>query len=156
LLGEVRYRLSAISAMLCVALSGCAVTDAFDSLKRGGNPGPARAASTEPAAPTIDGAPGPTQYAAVPRPKPKPIGFSVTSRQFVNLDENGVLDLMGSPAMVREEPPAVIWSYLSGECRLDIYLYENVSTQALRSLTYVVETSRRDVAAEKHCLQQWN
>ena len=157
--GLLTYRTLAIHAALFVVLGGCALTDLLDKIDAGKESGTAtptqeeaRVATTTPE----DFVASRSNHIAAPRPRPKPIGFSVNPRALVNLDESGVREVMGAPAMVREEPPAVIWSYLSGECRLDVYLYENLNTKILRSLTYVVETDRRDVTPEKYCLQQLN
>lgn len=157
--GLLIYRTVALHAAVCVMLAGCALTDILDKIEAGQESG--SAASKNDAPPAAEIAPekavaSRTNHVSAPRPRPKPIGFSVNPQALVNLDESRIRELMGAPAMVREEPPAVIWSYLRGECRLDVYLYENLSTKILRSLTYVVETSRQDVAPEQHCLQQLN
>jgi hypothetical protein len=150
-------RKSVILGALCFVAAGCAQTES-ENAPGPGIKTPPPTSIEQPAKPpaevtnpadTVKVAPEPS-----PRPKDKPIGFSIDPETLINLSADEVLEKMGPPMVKREEPPAVIWSYIRGECRLDIYLYESLNTEILRSLTYIVETTRKDVDAKTYCLSR--
>lgn len=146
-------RKSVIFGALSLVLSNCAQSD---------KPGAPPSGIEQPPTASIEWPPelpAGTEKAVsapLPRPKDKPIGFSVDPETLLNLASSEILQKMGPPAISREEPPAVIWSYLRGECRLDIYLYESLNTEILRSLTYIVESTRVDVPDKSYCLAKTN
>lgn len=148
-------RKSVILGGLCFLLLNCTGIGTDREISRGTVIGPAPSTSVEqtpwPHFPVAK-----HESAPAPRPKNKPIGFSVNPETLLNLPEYEIIAKMGAPSIRREEPPAIIWSYLRGECRLDIYLYESLSTQVLRSLTYVVMTTRKDMVAQHYCLARAN
>jgi hypothetical protein len=56
--------------------------------------------------------------------------------RLVGLDPDQLAALLGSPAGVRDEPPATVWSYRSDLCQLDVFLFMSVETKALKALAY--------------------
>ena len=145
----------------CFLLVNCIGADKGDLRKPGINPVPPASVQQEPAPtgnrePALKGNIARAVPAPAPRPKAKPIGFSIDPESLLNLPESDLVAKMGLPTVRREEPPAVIWSYVRGECRLDIYLYESLNTEILRSLTYTMASTRKDVAPKTYCLAKSN
>lgn len=105
----------------------------------------------EPAEPIPE--PEPPKSVVFPPPERRPPGFSVDPEKVVNMDDSLLRERLGEPTAVREDPPATIWTYQSGDCRLDIYLYQSLKNQTLRSLTYVLESTRTGVDPRVHCLR---
>jgi hypothetical protein len=88
-----------------------------------------------------------------PHPRQKPEGFYLDPKGLVGLDETEMRARMGEPTTVREEPPAVVWRYASGICRMDLYFYHSVKTNKQHALTYVVGTTRAVGDAGAYCLK---
>lgn len=61
--------------------------------------------------------------AAVEAPKP-PLHLTGNPQELMGLDTETVADALGTPGQIRKEAPAQVWQYLSGDCVLDIYLYD--------------------------------
>ncbi len=63
-------------------------------------------------------------------------GYSHTARKFISKNPDALLHmtemqvkyLLGSPQIKWQESPAEIWQYRSDECTLDIYFYDNKTT----------------------------
>ena len=54
-----------------------------------------------------------------------PMDFTNFKDRLLGLDNDDLSDLMGSPSLEREEPPATIWQYRNIYCVVDIFLYPN-------------------------------
>lgn len=48
--------------------------------------------------------------------------------QLLDLDAEGVEELLGAPAMIRRESPAAIWQYRAKGCVLDLFFYDERTT----------------------------
>lgn len=103
--------------------------------------------------PTATATPAPTATPTATPKKSEAVGFAVDPRTLVKLDELAILDKMGQPTQIRDEPPAVVWDYETGDCRLHIFFYESVNTKKLVSLNYKLESTAPGVSAEKHCIR---
>ncbi len=61
-------------------------------------------------------------------------------------------NLLGTPIMVRHEPPAEVWQYRSDNCVLDVYVYDTVTHAEIRE-----RSSRHDSAGsealDRDCLK---
>ncbi|MFI4988961.1 MAG: hypothetical protein ACHQF3_16160 [Alphaproteobacteria bacterium] len=84
--------------------------------------------------------PGVNQEAAlpplpVPPPRERPVDRIMPER-LVGLSEADIRALIGEPGAVREEPPAVVWSYASAGCGLELSFYMDLASQTFRALTY--------------------
>ncbi len=82
-----------------------------------------------------------TQQAALPPlptpPPPRgPAAQPVDPNKLVGLSQEEVRRLIGPPSSTREEPPAVVWSYGSPGCGLDVSFYLDLATQTFRALAY--------------------
>lgn len=132
----------ALAATLLVA--GCAVLSprTKDSAVSqpthfGGPPLPARGGVSTPAA---------LSPAAVPVPPPKPPSPDApptveTMALVIGRDLGGVVDVLGEPGLVLQEPPAMVWRYEIGGCRLDVFFYVDMETRQRRALSYKVASS---------------
>ena len=161
------YRTLTVMGFAVSILMGCAFEDGpvVSDTEKSTTPAPQE--------PVVMRAPLPPQR-ILPEPRPKPklkptpkpvatpapalqkseaVGFAVDPRTLVKLDELAILDKMGQPTQIRDEPPAVVWDYKTGDCRLHIFFYESVNTKKLISLNYKLESTAPGVSAEKHCIR---
>src|SRR5918996_4507293 len=64
----------------------------------------------------------PSSAPPVPPPrKPKLDGAEPVN--LIGLGPDAVTNLIGTPTEVREEPPATVWVYDRGDCRLEVFFY---------------------------------
>lgn len=136
-----------VAALLCAVLAGCA-GEAWTL------PGGQQTAAIPPDDAADEAAAVPADW---PRPPLRPAafeGFSVDPETLLNLEEDVLRAKMGEPAHVREEPPAMVWTYAQGDCRLDLYLYQSVRTREMRSLTYVLEAAGVEGDPAAVCLRR--
>ena len=63
-----------------------------------------------------------------------------------------MVELLGWPRAIRDEPPAMVWSYPAGNCSLDVFFYRNVANNVSRSLAYTVTTANKTEEAKRACL----
>ena len=140
-----------LSAALAIALSGC------ELLQQILPPEPAPpVTSAEPPAektPAVTKAPTPT---AKPRPpvavtRAKP---SVEHRVLIGLGEEDVTRMLGEPREVRNDPPAMVWAYGAGECKLDVFFYLDLKSQDFRALAYNFDPNATSDAAKNVCLEK--
>lgn len=52
-----------------------------------------------------------------------PVDLTNFKDRLLGLDNDDLFDLIGSPSLEREEPPATIWQYRTPSCVVDIFLY---------------------------------
>lgn len=79
------------------------------------------------------------QVAALPVPVPPPkdrVTQPIEPETLVGLSQEETRRLFGNPSAMRDEPPAVIWTYGSSGCGLDIFFYLDLGTQTFKALTY--------------------
>lgn len=69
----------------------------------------------------------------------------------VGLDREQTALLLGAPEAVREQPPATVWSYRSGDCALNVFFYPDVKTREMRALAYDVLAGSDAEQAKNAC-----
>jgi hypothetical protein len=117
----------AIVFAVAFTLTGCS---AFERLS---HPPPARPVVAPPTAPP--------EARAVPPPIPVPPPSErppqpIDPKKLVGLTQEETKRLFGAPAAVRDEPPAVVWSYGSTGCGLEMFFYLDLTNQTFKALTY--------------------
>jgi len=117
---------------------------------------PPRAAETPAKPPTPADTPPPRQEAAVaplpvlpPRERPDQ---AIAPERLVGMSEADIERLIGAPAGIREEPPAVVWSYSSMHCGLNVFFYMDMASQTFRALTYELKPSAPGGLSGSACL----
>jgi hypothetical protein len=108
-----------------------------------------------------------TQTAAAAKPKPTPLAatpavargdvITPTARltgdpkELMGLDQPALRRALGDPARIRNEDPAQVWQYVTGDCIVDLYLY--AESGALK-VTYVEARSHTaETAPTGRCLK---
>jgi hypothetical protein len=72
--------------------------------------------------------------AAAVEPAKTPIHLTGNPQELMGLDTETVADALGTPEQIRKEAPAQVWQYLSGDCVLDVYLYEEAGVSRVTYL----------------------
>jgi hypothetical protein len=103
---------------------------------------PARTATVEP---------GQAHAAPLPRPLPEPFPLQLDPGILVGLGPEQTEVMMGRPIEVRDEPPATVWTYKSGDCTLEVFFYPEVETREPRALAYAVAGKDQSDAAKQAC-----
>lgn len=98
-------------------------------------------ATPTPAAPAV--APAPTE--------PEEVVTLVEPAELVGLGRSELADLMGTPDILRTEPPAEVWLYRNDACIAHIYLYEEDGPDDYQ-VNYVETRSRGAVVSSGQCL----
>lgn len=114
-----------IVLLVALALAGCATAKP--------KPVPPAPAETSVPAPPPPMNNPPEPPIAKERPQP------IDPKKLVGLTRDEIKEMIGTPSTVHDEPPAVIWSYGSDGCRLEVFFYPDVADQTLKSLTYDVK-----------------
>lgn len=146
------------------AIAGCEITSELAGNSHGGartRPEPVEKAPP----PTIKQAKKPTKKPppakpvqtarnpALPAKDPsKPAGPD--SKTLVGKNEVELKNFLGPPKAVRNEPPAMVWSYQARECSLDVFLYFDVGQKKFRSLAYRFFPETRVTQVERECLAE--
>ena len=92
-------------------------------------------------------APKPTPLAATPAVAhgdtivPTAARLSGDPEELIGLDHSALRRVLGKPAQMRDELTAQVWQYVTGDCVVDLYLYDADESGALR-VTYVEARSR--------------
>jgi hypothetical protein len=148
--GRIRFAGSRLTAILIpvsasVLLAACQVPQ--HQLKLAGAVDkPAPAQSTEAEAPTSEALPKQTPLAATPAVAhgdtvmPTAVRLSGDPQELIGLDHTALRRVLGKPAQTRNEMTAQVWQYVTGDCVVDLYLYDDESG-ALK-VTYVEARSR--------------
>jgi hypothetical protein len=131
-------------------LAACQVPQHRSSLAGAANPSAPAQPETTPAEPQQASPSGPlpkqTPLAATPAVAhgevilPTAIRLSGDPKELVGLDHTALRRVLGRPAQVRNEVTAQVWQYVTGDCVVDLYLYDDDSG-ALK-VTYVEARSR--------------
>ncbi|WP_395019347.1 hypothetical protein [Dongia sp.] len=93
-----------------------------------------------------DALPKPTPLAATPAVAqsdailPTALRLSGDPKELLGLDHSALRRVLGKPAQVRRELSAQVWQYVTGDCVVDLYLYDD-DAGALK-VTYVEARSR--------------
>jgi hypothetical protein len=110
-------------------------------------PSQATAAEAPPAVvPQSEALPKQTPLAATPAVAhgdtvmPTAVRLSGDPQELIGLDHTALRRVLGKPAQTRNEMTAQVWQYVTGDCVVDLYLYDDESG-ALK-VTYVEARSR--------------
>jgi hypothetical protein len=95
--------------------------------------------------------PGESRATPLPRPAPEPFPLQLDPGILIGLGPEQTELMMGKPADVRDEPPATVWAYKSGDCTLEVFFYPEVETRQPRALAYVVSGKDQSDAAKQAC-----
>ena len=140
-----------LSAALAIALSGCELLQ--------------QVWPQEPAPPVIASEPPREETPAVatvtkPVAKPRPAVTpprtkpSVEHRVLIGLGEEDVTRMLGEPREVRNDPPALVWTYAAVECKLDVFFYLDLKSQDFRALAYNFDPNTTSDVAKNVCLEK--
>ncbi|MDA0368163.1 MAG: hypothetical protein O3C65_03830 [Proteobacteria bacterium] len=94
-----------------------------------------------------------TAPAADPAPaKPvEPVIALLEPARLVGLGRSELADLMGTPELLRNEPPGEVWLYKSDACVAHIYLYEEAGPEDYQ-VSYVETRSQAIPVSSAQCL----
>jgi hypothetical protein len=93
----------------------------------------------------------PSSVPAAPPPR-KPELDGAKPVNLIGLGPDAVTDLIGTPTEVREEPPATVWVYDRGDCRLEVFFYMDMQSESLRSLAIDVKGNVASEVQKQSCL----
>jgi hypothetical protein len=101
--------------------------------------------------------PSPPLPPAKPRAQSPASPAVQTSPQFdpqelVGRGEAEVIDLLGAPSEIRDEPPARVWEYAGVGCSVNVTFYFDLTLRQFRALTYRVEPEGQPEQVQKSCL----
>lgn len=102
---------------------------------------------------TVVRAPAPRAPVAAPvteRP-PEPVIATLEAARLVGLGRSALADLMGTPELLRTEPPGEVWLYKSDACVAHIYLYEENGPESYQ-VRYVETRSQVVPVSTAQCL----
>lgn len=80
----------------------------------------------------------PAEQSSIEPPPPTEQPPPIAPERLVGLTEDQTRALIGSPAAVRDEPPAKVWTYGSAGCGLDVFFYLDLASKTFKALTYEV------------------
>jgi hypothetical protein len=86
---------------------------------------PAPAPAANPARPPLP--------VALPKEREKQ---AIDPQILMGLTEAEMRTLLGDPTTVRPEPPALIWSYASQQCVVDLYFYLELASETYKTVTF--------------------
>ncbi|MES1150651.1 MAG: hypothetical protein ABUL54_02055 [Dongia sp.] len=149
-----------VAATLALGLAACQVPQATPHTAKSTSTGPAVALDQKPSAGTDAfsaeaPAPKPTPLAATPAVAhdiaPASLHLSGDPKELVGLDHVVVRRALGEPLHVRNEMPAQVWQYATGDCIVDLYLYDQ---DGVWTVTYVEARSHTaESAPTARCLK---
>jgi hypothetical protein len=130
--------------------------------------GQLRLAGTAQPAPQSIQTPAPPEAApAGPAPKATPLAatpavahgdapvlahLSGDPKELIGLDHSAIRRVLGAPTQVRREPAAQVWQYVTGDCVVDLYLYDEDASGL--KVTYVEARSHTaEQAPTGRCLK---
>lgn len=161
-----------IAALIMLAVTACETPVHFKGSGKSAAPPPAKKAETPKKEP-VEKAPPPTiKQVQKPKKKPTPKDSVQTAERppspiagppkssgpdtktLVGKNEAELRRFLGPPKNVRNEPPAMVWSYQARECSLDVFLYYDVGQKRFRSLAYRFFPETRVTQVERECLAE--
>jgi hypothetical protein len=86
------------------------------------------------------------------RPSPERPG-DVPS-DLIGMESSAIERSLGPPGQRRDVPPAVVWQYASDACDLDVWLYRDLQSGALRALFVEVKGDDRTDQRRQYCIKQ--
>jgi hypothetical protein len=72
----------------------------------------------------------------------------------IGLESDAIEYRLGQPESRRDMPPAVVWHYANNSCSLDIWLYRDLQSSALRALFTEVMGDDRTDQRRQSCIKQ--
>lgn len=95
--------------------------------------------------------PRPPELAAIsPPPVGRPGDSGRPLLQLVGLNASQLLDEMGEPDHVLRQPPATVWRYLLAGCAIDMFLFRDLESEALKTLSFAVTSTRLPPGEAEH------
>jgi hypothetical protein len=85
--------------------------------------------------PLPEGAPSVTPETADQTANAVPLIDRDDPKRLVGLNEAQTIGLLGDPFIAEERPPARIWTFSEGTCRLQVFFYPDLSDQHFEALT---------------------
>jgi hypothetical protein len=80
-----------------------------------------------------------------------PVHLTGDPQELMGLDTKTVASALGAPGQIRKEAPAQVWQYLSGECVLDLYLYDQ---GGISRVTYLEARSpKAELSPTERCVK---
>jgi len=74
-------------------------------------------------------------------------------KRLVGLNEAQTIGLLGDPFIAEERPPARIWTFSDGGCRLQVFFYPDLSDQHFEALTVSFSGIDDTDAARRACFE---
>jgi hypothetical protein len=74
-------------------------------------------------------------------------------KRLVGLNEAQTIGLLGDPFIAEERPPARIWTFSEGGCRLQVFFYPDLSDQHFEALTVSFSGIDDTDAARRACFE---
>lgn len=133
------------SMAIILSLAGCEGFPFVDSSAKSSSAG-----NGNPAGATTE-----TKTASLPPAKSKrgaKSDDSLLARAVVGGSEAEVTRLLGEPGTVRNEPPAMVWQYAAGDCKLDVFFYFDIRNKDFRALSYKFYPDQPTQRDERTCL----
>ena len=97
--------------------------------------------------------PAETHTAALETAPSTPATLDVPS-EIVGMDSSAIEQDLGPPESRRDVPPAVVWQYANDACGLDVWLYRDLQSGALRALFVEVKGDDRTDQRRQFCIKQ--
>ncbi|MSP52126.1 MAG: hypothetical protein EXQ91_07025 [Alphaproteobacteria bacterium] len=72
-------------------------------------------------------------------------------RRLIGLRASDIAELFGKPQLLRREPPAEIWQYLSNDCVLQMFFYEAPDRRSFQVRHVEVRGRNRATRSEREC-----
>lgn len=145
---------AALLALLVMTLAAC---EAFPPGAERSGPAPDREAeaATEAVQTDPEGAPAPeaTRPAPLPpRPSAPPPRGRLDAERLTGLTTEQAWELLGPPSDVKQESPAIVWTYAVAGCRLELFFYFDLESQEQRTLALDLEPGDERVGSRATCL----
>jgi hypothetical protein len=77
-----------------------------------------------------------------------------TENDLIGLESDAIEYRLGQPESRRDVPPAVVWHYANDACSVDIWLYRDLQSSALRALFTEVMGDDRTDQRRQSCINQ--
>lgn len=146
---------AAASALLAILLAGCEIVPGPRSEPSTAEPEAEEPPVSEqvlvPVAPVAEPEPPREPRKSPPTPAPKPEIPRVVTQELTGLTPEQAELLLGPPDQRSEEPPAVVWTYIAGPCRLELFFYYDLESQQQRSLTFDLALGHEGRGTEAFC-----
>jgi hypothetical protein len=117
------------------ALAGCSLAPRLPSFLGGASSSGAAGTPAADAPSETEANPAPDVAARAPNDDPA---------RLMGLDEVALRRLLGQPAFMRRDVPALLWRYAAADCTLDVFLYRKSATAPF-TVTHVAARAQNGV-----------